>query len=37
MKKISTLIIVISMAGFVFADDHKNDKKDHPNKIMSGK
>ena len=27
MKKISALIIVISMAGFGFADDHKGGKK----------
>jgi len=27
MKKISALIIVISMAGFGFADDHKGKKK----------
>jgi len=27
MKKISALIIVISMAGFGFADDHKGEKR----------
>ena len=37
MKKISGLIIAISMAGFTYADDHKQEKKEHPNKIMSGK
>ena len=37
MKKISGLIIAISMAGFIYADDHKQEKKEHPNKIMSGK
>lgn len=37
MKKFSRLIIAISMAGFTYADDHKQEKKEHPNKIMSGK
>ena len=37
MKKISGLIIAISMAGFTYADDHKQEKKEYPNKIMSGK
>jgi hypothetical protein len=37
MKKISGLIIAISLSGFAFADGHKQEKKDHPNKIMSGK
>ena len=37
MKKIIGLIIAISMAGFTYADDHKQEKKEHPNKIMSGK
>ena len=37
MKKISGLIIAISLSGFIYADGHKQEKKDHPNKIMSGK
>ena len=37
MKKVKALIILISMAGFTYANDHKLEEKDHPNKIMSGK
>ena len=37
MKKISGLIIAISLSGFIYADGHKDEKKDHPNKLMSGK
>jgi hypothetical protein len=37
MNKISGLIIAVSLSGFAFTDDYKKEKKDHPNKIMSGK
>ena len=37
MKRVKALIILISMAGFTYANDHKLEEKDHPNKIMSGK
>ena len=37
MKKISGLIIAISLSGFIYANGHKDEKKDHPNKLMSGK
>ena len=37
MKKISTLIIAFSMFGSLYADDHKKEKREHPNKLMSAK
>ena len=37
MKKISGLIIAITLSSFIYADGHKDEKKDHPNKLMSGK
>jgi hypothetical protein len=37
MKKITTLIIAFSMMGALYADDHKKENKDHPNKLMSAK
>ena len=37
MKKITALIIAFSMFGSLYADDHKKEKKEHPNKLMSAK
>lgn len=37
MKKITTLIIAFSMFGSLYADDHKKEKREHPNKLMSAK
>ena len=37
MKKISTLIIAFSMFGSLYAEDHKKEKREHPNKLMSAK
>ena len=37
MKKISTLIIAFSVFGSLYADDHKKEKREHPNKLMSAK
>ena len=37
MKKITALIIAFSMFGSLYADDHKKEKREHPNKLMSAK
>ena len=37
MKKTTALIIAFSMFGTLYADDHKKEKKEHPNKLMSAK
>jgi len=37
MKKITALIIAFSMFGSLYADDHKKEKKEHPNKLMNAK
>ena len=37
MKKISTLIIAFSMFGSLYAEDHKKEEREHPNKLMSAK
>ena len=37
MKKIITFTIAISMFGSLYADDHKKEKREHPNKLMSAK
>ena len=37
MRKITALIIAFSMLGSLYADDHKKEKREHPNKLMSAK
>ena len=37
MKKITALIIAFSMFESLYADDHKKEKREHPNKLMSAK
>ena len=37
MKKITALIIAFSMFSSLYADDHKKEKREHPNKLMSAK
>ena len=37
MKKITTFIIAFSMVNTLYADDHKKEKREHPNKLMSAK
>ena len=37
MKKIITFTIAISMFSSLYADDHKKEKREHPNKLMSAK